>query len=545
MTSENMNSLSSTLHRKVGMSPISQVTELSPPPAEPPGSQMPSPPELPPENQYKVDVEFAPDCKVNFKCWFTATEQKGIETMIWLRADHAAVQEYLTDDIPLKSLLLYQHIFEFFDLRHADAGILVVNIEKDRGGPKDSGPGGRSMKWVTCLTRFLLARAKDLDDEKPDSKTGCTRVLRLIDERGLLPAPVFHCATVFVAYKYGDALFAHAVSNELTPDLKDNCGRSFDARNLSDALVQRSTFRSSVLGDAIIGDEGCIGSAQGGVLLGAFGNDARRLESDCRSDLRAAELSVCRRKKTDVRRVVKSVPRSGRSAGERCHALESLYSVVFLPSCSGNRAFAVTGGSGFDTLAYNNANRTIGISPNGNSGADVINAGAGCDILYGGQGDDTLLGGSGSDRYCVEFACARLDDIFLLEIASGDNTSAHGMTIGEKEMSTPFAAYGINSKWSLSQAEVATSGGEIANNDCRARKLHMSVDSKANLDQPEINGSWFDSVPPPSAVLPETDAVSHRDSENLFGVGGVGLAPVPDAITFTTDVGTRMRPLTY
>lgn len=25
------------------------------------------------------------------------------------------------------------------------------------------------MKWVTCLTRFLLARAKDLDDEKPDS----------------------------------------------------------------------------------------------------------------------------------------------------------------------------------------------------------------------------------------------------------------------------------------------------------------------------------------------------------------------------------------
>lgn len=34
---------------------------------------------------------------------------------IRLRADHAAVQEYLTDDIPLKSLLLYQHIFEFSD----------------------------------------------------------------------------------------------------------------------------------------------------------------------------------------------------------------------------------------------------------------------------------------------------------------------------------------------------------------------------------------------------------------------------------------------
>lgn len=108
-----------------------------------------------------------------------------------------------------------------------------------------------------------------------------------------------------------------------------------------------------------------------------------------------------------------------------------------------------------------------------------------------GQGDDTLLVAAVLIATVSNLPVPDSIYIFLLEIASGDNTSAHGMTIGEKEMLTPFAAYGINSKWSLSQAEVATSGGEIANNDCRARKLHMSVDSKANLDQPEINGSWL------------------------------------------------------
>lgn len=554
MTSENMNSLPSTLHRKVGMPPISQVTEMS------------SPPEVPAVHQrstesYKVNVEFATDCKVNFVRWFTETEQKGIKTMIWLEADHAAVQENLVDGIPLKSLLLYQHIFEFFDLRHADAGILVVNIEKDGGDPKDcgdpkdSGPGGRSMKWVTSVTRFLLAIVKGFDGAKPDSKTECRKILRLIDEKGLLPTPVFDCATVFVAYKYGDALFAHEVSNELPPDLEANCGKSFDTRNLNDAWVQRNILTSSVLGDAIICAEWvdtlvvdlelyerCIGSAGEDTLHGGFGNDVINWGSDCRSDRLAVELSVCRRKNNDVRRVVKSVPMSGRSVGKRRHALESLYSGVFLLGCSGNRDFTVTGGSGFDTLAYNNENRKIGVSTNGNSGADVINAGAGRDILYGGQGADIVFSDDRSDRYCVEVAGARIGDLFLSVIASGDNTSAHGMKIGEEEMSTPFAAYHINEEWSLSQAAVATLG---ANGDYRPRKLYMSVDNKASLDQPEINGSRFDSAPQPLALLPETDAVSHRDSENSFGVGGVGLASVPDAITFTitTDVGTRTRPL--
>jgi len=552
-------------------------------------------------------VVFATDCKAKYLDWFTATERKGIEDMIWLQADHAAVQENMVEGLPLKSLKLYQHVFEFYDIREVGV-ILVVDIEKDGGDPKDSGPGGRSMKWVTTVTRFLIAIVQGVDGTKPDSKKECRRILRRIDEQGLLPAPFCDCATVLLLVEYGDPLFYQEAPKELNRDLEADVQNGCiitTAASSTTGNSLRNRIYACAGGNALSGRKGTeidtvsyhYGVASGATTGGNASLAAAAVTGNSGTDtLTVIENLICRSRNDIVTggdgNNIYIGDEGADTLGvdlilhERCIGLAGDDTLLgrlgdyAIPTTVEQADYQPSLARSAWKSVYSRKNSAIrvvkavrqeleslffAVSPLGCSGnQDIAVTG---DIFAYDKGN-RIAGVSANGRGSVNVmnACAAGDilcgdqgtnivvsnddrDCYYVEMTHHcfpvicSRDNANGMPIGEEKMSTLLPAYGIDEAPSSSKTEVSSLERETDNSDCHPRRLYMSGDNNVNLDQLEINGSGFGRAHQPFALLPETQVEAHRESETPSEAHGAGLLSVPGAITVTTHVGTRQPPL--